>query len=75
MRVSILGHIQRGGSPSAKDRVIDSRMGAATVEALLVYIRNRTINTVIASTITANKPNKSLLLVFMIFQILMVFVF
>ena len=35
MRVSILGHIQRGGSPSAKDRIIASRMGAAAVEALL----------------------------------------
>ena len=35
IRVSILGHIQRGGSPSAKDRVIASRMGAAAVEALL----------------------------------------
>ena len=35
MRVSILGHIQRGGSPSAKDRVIASRMGFAAVEALL----------------------------------------
>ncbi len=35
MRVSILGHIQRGGSPSAKDRVIASRMGAAAIEALL----------------------------------------
>ena len=35
LRVSILGHIQRGGSPSAKDRVIASRMGAAAVEALL----------------------------------------
>ena len=35
IRVSILGHIQRGGSPSAKDRVIASRMGAAAVDALL----------------------------------------
>jgi len=35
MRVSILGHIQRGGSPSAKDRVIASRMGVAAIEALL----------------------------------------
>jgi 6-phosphofructokinase 1 len=35
MRVSILGHIQRGGSPSAKDRVIASRMGVAAVDALL----------------------------------------
>ena len=35
IRVSILGHIQRGGSPSAKDRIIASRMGAAAVDALL----------------------------------------
>lgn len=35
MRVSILGHIQRGGSPSAKDRIIASRMGAAAVDALI----------------------------------------
>ena len=35
IRVSILGHIQRGGSPSAKDRIIASRMGAAAVDSLL----------------------------------------
>ena len=35
IRVSILGHIQRGGSPSAKDRVIASRMGVAAVDAIL----------------------------------------
>lgn len=34
-RVSILGHIQRGGSPTARDRVLASRLGAAAVEALL----------------------------------------
>jgi 6-phosphofructokinase 1 len=34
-RVTILGHIQRGGSPSALDRVNSSRMGFAVVEALL----------------------------------------
>jgi 6-phosphofructokinase 1 len=33
-RVSILGHIQRGGNPSALDRVNSSRMGFAAVEAL-----------------------------------------
>ena len=33
-RVSILGHIQRGGNPSAMDRVNASRMGYAAVEAL-----------------------------------------
>jgi len=35
IRVSVLGHIQRGGSPSAQDRITASRMGAAAVEALL----------------------------------------
>lgn len=34
-RVSILGHIQRGGSPSAYDRVLASRLGCAAVEALI----------------------------------------
>jgi 6-phosphofructokinase 1 len=34
-RVTILGHIQRGGSPSAFDRVTASRMGVSAVEALL----------------------------------------
>lgn len=35
IRVSILGHIQRGGSPSAFDRVTASRLGVAAIEALL----------------------------------------
>jgi 6-phosphofructokinase 1 len=35
IRVSNLGHVQRGGAPSAVDRVIASRMGLAAVEALL----------------------------------------
>ncbi|WP_438311461.1 6-phosphofructokinase [Sporosarcina sp. FA9] len=34
-RVSILGHIQRGGSPSARDRVIASQYGARAVEVLM----------------------------------------
>ncbi len=34
-RVTILGHIQRGGNPSAMDRVNSSRMGFAAVEALI----------------------------------------
>lgn len=33
-RVSVLGHIQRGGSPSARDRVIASQYGARAVEVL-----------------------------------------
>jgi 6-phosphofructokinase 1 len=35
VRVAILGHLQRGGSPSALDRVNASRLGNAAVEALL----------------------------------------
>ena len=34
VRVSILGHLQRGGSPSASDRILASRMGAAAIDAL-----------------------------------------
>ncbi len=35
IRTTILGHVQRGGSPSAFDRVTASRLGVAAVEALL----------------------------------------
>lgn len=35
MRYSILGHIQRGGSPSAFDRILATRMGVFAVECLL----------------------------------------
>jgi 6-phosphofructokinase 1 len=35
IRVAILGHIQRGGSPSSMDRLIASRMGYSAVECLL----------------------------------------
>jgi 6-phosphofructokinase 1 len=34
-RVSVLGHMQRGGSPSCYDRVLASRLGVKAVEALL----------------------------------------
>ncbi len=34
-RISILGHIQRGGRPSCMDRVLASRLGVAAVEALM----------------------------------------
>jgi 6-phosphofructokinase 1 len=34
-RVTVLGHIQRGGNPTAMDRVNSSRMGFAAVEALM----------------------------------------
>lgn len=34
-KVSVIGHMQRGGSPTCMDRVLASRLGAAAVEALL----------------------------------------
>lgn len=40
VRVSILGHLQRGGSPTAYDRIVASRMGAAAVDALQDDQRN-----------------------------------
>ncbi|MBE6182284.1 MAG: 6-phosphofructokinase [Rikenellaceae bacterium] len=39
-RVTILGHIQRGGSPTAVDRILASRMGEAAIEALIDGQRN-----------------------------------
>ena len=39
-RVTILGHLQRGGRPSAYDRILASRMGYAAIEALLEGQRN-----------------------------------
>jgi 6-phosphofructokinase 1 len=35
IRVSVLGHIQRGGKPSCMDRVLASRLGVSAVEGLL----------------------------------------
>lgn len=34
-RVTVLGHLQRGGSPTALDRILASRMGVRAVEALM----------------------------------------
>ena len=42
-RVSILGHIQRGGSPTAFDRVLASRLGARAVELLLDHKGGRAV--------------------------------
>ncbi len=40
VRVTILGHLQRGGTPSAYDRILASRLGVAAVEALKEGQRN-----------------------------------
>ena len=42
-RATILGHIQRGGSPTLRDRVVASKMGYAAVELLKNGIGNRVI--------------------------------
>ncbi|WP_096202706.1 6-phosphofructokinase [Bacillus sp. FJAT-45350] len=42
-RVTVLGHIQRGGSPTAFDRVLASRLGAKAVELLLEGKAGRTV--------------------------------
>lgn len=50
-KVTILGHVQRGGRPSCADRVLASRLGVITIEALLegrrnimVGMRDRSVN-------------------------------
>ena len=42
-RVTVLGHIQRGGSPSARDRVTATKMGYFAVKALAEGKSNRVI--------------------------------
>lgn len=40
VRVTILGHVQRGGTPTANDRILASRMGVAAIDALMEDQRN-----------------------------------
>jgi len=64
VRVSILGHLQRGGRPSAHDRILASRTGVAAVEAILqgqrnlmVGIKNNEITYVpLSEAIRSDKP-------------------
>jgi 6-phosphofructokinase 1 len=64
VRVSILGHVQRGGSPTASDRILASRMGAAAIDALnddqrnvMIGIQNDSIVYVpFSKAIKKNKP-------------------
>ena len=78
VRVTILGHIQRGGSPTAYDRIIASRMGTAAIDALLDEQRNIMIGIVnneivhvpFTKAIKDDKPvNESLLGVLQILSI------
>ena len=66
VRVSILGHLQRGGSPSAGDRILASRLGVGAIQALLegqrnvmIGIRNDEVVYVpFANAIKSDKPIK-----------------
>jgi 6-phosphofructokinase 1 len=56
-RVSVLGHLQRGGSPTASDRVLASRLGARAVDALLAAEAGKMVglenNQLVSHTIAA----------------------
>jgi len=63
-KVTILGHIQRGGSPSASDRILASKLGVASVEALhrgdgdcmVGLVNNKLVYTPFAAAITDKLP-------------------
>lgn len=64
MRVTTLGHIQRGGAPSAYDRILASRLGLGALEGLLAgqknvmagVINNELVYTPFEDTIRLPKP-------------------
>lgn len=64
VRVSILGHLQRGGTPTARDRILASRTGVGAIEAILqgqrnvmVGVRNNEVVYVpLAEAIRSDKP-------------------
>lgn len=64
IKVSILGHIQRGGSPSAQDRILASRLGLGALEGLMKgeknvmagVINDKLVYTSFEDSITKNKP-------------------
>lgn len=51
-RVTVLGHIQRGGTPTARDRVNATRMGYHAVDLLAHGITNRVVCTISTDEIT-----------------------
>jgi 6-phosphofructokinase 1 len=64
IRVTTLGHVQRGGIPTAYDRILASRLGLGAIEGLLRgqknvmvgVVNNRLIYTPFHETITKDKP-------------------
>jgi 6-phosphofructokinase 1 len=66
-RVTVLGHLQRGGAPSCYDRVLASRMGVAAVDGLLQgrkdvmvgIVNDRETYTALEEAVTRkNMPNR-----------------
>lgn len=63
-KVCILGHVQRGGSPTAADRILASRLGAAAVHALKAgvcdvmagVVNDKVIYTPLEDTFSRSKP-------------------
>lgn len=64
LRVTILGHVQRGGNPSAYDRILASRLGAGATEAiergetgvLVGLIRGEVTTTPLEQVVNTKKP-------------------
>ena len=64
VRVSILGYVQRGGRPSALDRILASRMGVAAIQALkegqrnvmIGVVNDNMVNIPIAQAVKKDKP-------------------
>ena len=78
MRVTYLGHIQRGGSPTAYDRIIASRMGVAAIDApmdeqrsiMIGIVNNGIVHVPFTKAIKDDKPvNEQLLGVIQILSI------
>ncbi|HQF92050.1 MAG TPA: 6-phosphofructokinase [Synergistaceae bacterium] len=55
-RITVIGHIQRGGGPTAADAVLASRMGAHAVEALLAGERGIMVGSVDNVMVTSPLP-------------------
>ena len=51
-RVTILGHLQRGGTPSAQDRLLATRLGTKAIE----YIKNEQFGVMVAVDGEHTKP-------------------
>jgi len=59
IRITVLGHLQRGGSPSCADRVLASRLGVEAVEALKKGVKNSMLG-IVNDTIVFTPFDKAL---------------